>query len=307
MCTTCGCSDGAKTTMIDPVTGEHEHVMPDGTVVRHSHDRGHHSHDHSPDQGDGHHHHGHDHHHHGHDHAARDDGSLRAPAPSHEMIHLEQAVLAKNDTIAAQNRGFFAGRETLALNVMSSPGSGKTTLLVRTLEDLKERYPLQVIEGDQETAADAERIKATGAKVIQINTGTGCHLEADMVARGIEHVKPSAGSILFIENVGNLVCPALFDLGEHARVVLFSITEGEDKPLKYPHMFRTADLVLITKIDLLPHLSFDLALCRENVRKVAPNAGLLEVSSTSGEGLSAWYDWLESRHPVRRVSGEAHG
>ncbi|MEO1482091.1 MAG: hydrogenase nickel incorporation protein HypB [Myxococcota bacterium] len=222
---------------------------------------------------------------------------MRAPSPSRETVELEQAVLAKNDTLAAQNRGFFAGRRTLALNVMSSPGSGKTTLLVRTLQDVKAHYPVQVIEGDQETAADAERIRATGAKVVQINTGTGCHLEADMVARGLEHVDPPEGSLLFIENVGNLVCPALFDLGEAARVVLFSITEGEDKPLKYPHMFRTADLVLITKIDLLPHLTFDLELCKKNVATVAPEAKILEISSTSGDGLAAWYDWVAERHP----------
>lgn len=311
MCVTCGCSDGASTTVLDPETGEHEHVMADGTVVRHRHNHSHgHDHGHRHDHGHDHDHrhdhshdhdHGHSHRHvhvHDHDHGHSHAPSMRAPTPSRETIELEQAVLAKNDTLAAQNRGFFSGRRTLALNVMSSPGSGKTTLLVRTLGDLKERYPVQVIEGDQETAADAERIRATGAKVVQINTGTGCHLEADMVARGLQHVDPPEGSLLFIENVGNLVCPALFDLGEAARVVLFSITEGEDKPLKYPHMFRTADLVLITKIDLLPHLTFDLDQCRANVAAVAPDAKILEISSTSGDGLSHWYDWVEQKHPA---------
>ena len=181
-------------------------------------------------------------------------------------------------------------REVFALNLMSSPGSGKTLLLERTLRELDE--PSAVVEGDQETARDAERLRATGVPVVQVNTGTGCHLEADMVWMGLQTLKPNAGSVVFIENVGNLVCPALFDLGEHKRVVLFSITEGEDKPLKYPHMFKAADLVLITKMDLLPHLDFDLDEAKRAVATIAPDARILEVSTKSGDGLAAWYDWI---------------
>ena len=272
MCTTCGCSEGNVVT-IEGENGEHTHVLPDGTVVSHSHDHDH-DHDHSHDHD---HHHGHEHH----DHAA----------PRVET--LEQKVLAKNDRLAERNRGWFAGRGVLSLNVMSSPGSGKTTLLERTLREVP--GPTSVIEGDQETARDAERLRATGAPVIQVNTGTGCHLEADMVWLGLQKLDPAAGSVLFIENVGNLVCPALFDLGEAARVVLFSVTEGEDKPLKYPHMFKTADLVLLTKVDLLPHLDFDLEEAKRCVAAVAPDAPILMLSAKSGEGLDSWLDWIASR------------
>ncbi|MEM1028742.1 MAG: hydrogenase nickel incorporation protein HypB [Myxococcota bacterium] len=213
---------------------------------------------------------------------------------------LEAKVLAKNDRLAERNRGWFAGRGVFALNVMSSPGSGKTTLLERTLRELGATS--SVVEGDQETDRDAERLRATGVPVVQVNTGTGCHLEADMVWMGLQALQPESDSVVFIENVGNLVCPALFDLGEHRRVVLFSITEGEDKPLKYPHMFRVADLVLITKVDLLPHLDFDLDEARRSVAAVAPEARIVEVSTKSGAGLEAWYAWLrEGREAARAV------
>ena len=178
-----------------------------------------------------------------------------------------------------------------AVNLMSSPGAGKTTLLERTLGQL--RRPAAVLEGDQETVFDAERIRATGARALQINTGKGCHLEADMVWQGLHSLKPEPGSILFIENVGNLVCPALFDLGESARVVLFSVTEGEDKPLKYPHMFRVADLVLVTKVDLVPHLDFDRQRAIDNIAHIRPEAAILEVSSRTGQGMTEWLRWLE--------------
>jgi hydrogenase nickel incorporation protein HypB len=210
--------------------------------------------------------------------------------------HTEQLavkVLQKNDVLAARNRGYLAGREVLAVNVMSSPGSGKTALLERTVKELG--LHTSVLEGDQETSNDADRIRAAGAKAVQINTGKGCHLEADMVWHGLTTLAPPQGSVVFIENVGNLVCPALFDLGEDLRAVLFSVTEGEDKPLKYPFMFRAAELVLITKIDLLPHLDFDLAKALAAVKAVAPHATILQVSSRTGEGLDAWMAWLKKQ------------
>lgn len=206
-------------------------------------------------------------------------------------------ILAKNDKLAERNRGWFAGRGVTAVNLMSSPGSGKTTLLERTLRETQR--PVAVLEGDQETPFDAERIRATGAPVVQINTGKGCHLEASMIWHGLEALKPAADSLLFIENVGNLVCPALFDLGETAKVVVFSVTEGEDKPLKYPHMFRVADLVLINKVDLIPHLDFDEARALDAVRQVNPKARILKVSAKSGEGMDAWYQWLDATSPAR--------
>ncbi len=178
---------------------------------------------------------------------------------------------------------------------MSGPGSGKTTLLVRSIDDLAARMPVAVIEGDQETSVDAERIRATGAAALQVNTGNGCHLDARMIDRALGELAPPPGTVLFIENVGNLVCPAAFDLGESARVVLLSVTEGDDKPLKYPQMFAAADLLLITKIDLAPYVPFDVERCRSAVRRVNPAIDILEVSATSGAGLESWYDWLDHR------------
>ncbi|MEO0603864.1 MAG: hydrogenase nickel incorporation protein HypB [Myxococcota bacterium] len=285
MCTTCGCSDGATTTVINPATGEHSHVMPDGTVVTHSHDHAHgqaHSHDHDHDHA---HDHDHDHaHDHGHSHS-HDHGH------SHGVETLEAQVLAKNDTLAARNREWFSAHRQTALNLMSSPGAGKTTLLVRTLADREGKA--WVIEGDQESTLDADRIQATGAPVVQVNTGTGCHLEADMVWEGLNQLGPPDGSVIFVENVGNLVCPALFDLGETAKVVLFSTTEGEDKPTKYPHMFRAADLVLLTKVDLVPHLDFDVDRALAAVKELNPDAPILQVSAKTGEGMDAWHAWIE--------------
>lgn len=208
---------------------------------------------------------------------------------------LEEQILAKNDHLAGHNRAWLAGRRILAVNMMSSPGSGKTTLLEHTIRGLGPAQPIAVIEGDQETVFDAERIRATGVPVLQINTGAGCHLDASMVAGALHGLDPGPGTLLFIENVGNLICPALFDLGEDGKIVIMSVTEGADKPLKYPHMFRAASLVLLTKIDLLPYVDFDVAAFADYVRQVNPAVQILQLSATHGDGLPAWYGWLRDR------------
>jgi hydrogenase nickel incorporation protein HypB len=212
-------------------------------------------------------------------------------------IELQQKVLAKNDDLAADNRQWLRDHGILAVNLMSSPGSGKTTLLERTTKAMAGKISISVIEGDQETALDAHRIQAAGSRVVQINTGAGCHLDAAMVAGGLRSLDPPSGSVVVIENVGNLVCPALFDLGEEARVVLASVTEGADKPLKYPHMFRQADLVLLNKTDLLPYVDFDVRQYSADLRRAAPAAMLLQLSATTGEGMQGWYNWLRRRLP----------
>jgi hydrogenase nickel incorporation protein HypB len=217
-------------------------------------------------------------------------------------VQLEARLLAKNDAVAAKNRASFAGREILALNLVSSPGAGKTTLLERTIKDLKGELPLFVIEGDQATTNDGERIRAAGAPAVQVNTGTGCHLEADMVAAGLMQLQPSAGSVVMIENVGNLVCPAMFDLGERAKVVILSVTEGEDKPLKYPHMFRAAEVMILNKTDLLPHVDFDVDRAIANAREVNPDISVLRVSAKTGEGLETWYGWLRENRAAARAA-----
>ncbi|OGS90725.1 MAG: hydrogenase accessory protein HypB [Gallionellales bacterium GWA2_60_18] len=208
------------------------------------------------------------------------------------IVRLERDILAKNDSHAAANRRCFAQRGILALNLVSSPGSGKTALLVRTLGMLKGRYPLAVIEGDQQTENDAERIRATGVEAIQINTGKGCHLDAQMVERALQQMTLPQDGMLFIENVGNLVCPAAFDLGEAAKVAVLSVTEGEDKPLKYPDMFRAAELLLLNKCDLLPHLDFDVARAEEYARRVNPAIRIIRISATTGAGMEDWLAWL---------------
>lgn len=271
MCVTCGCSDDAKSTITNLATGEvehndhhtHTHTLPDGTVITHSHD--HHN----------------------------ETSQIHAKIHG-TTISLEQDILAKNNLLAAQNRGWFQGRNILALNLMSSPGAGKTTLLTRTIQDLKHRLPISVIEGDQETANDAQKIQETGCKVVQINTGTGCHLEAAMIARGLQQLNPPLNSVVMIENVGNLVCPALFDLGEQAKVVILSVTEGEDKPIKYPHMFRASEIMILTKVDLLPYVQFDVEKCIEYARQVNPKIQVFQVSATTGIGLEGWYGWLSA-------------
>ena len=213
------------------------------------------------------------------------------------VVPLEQRVLAKNDELAESNRAWLRERGVVAINLMSSPGAGKTTLLERTLRDFT-GAAVGVVEGDQETDFDAARLRAAGCSAVQLNTGTGCHLDAAMVRRGLEELQPPAGSVVFVENVGNLVCPALFDLGEQAGVVIASVPEGEDKPLKYPHMFRAADVVLLNKTDLLPHLAFDVRLFEENARRINPQVRVLPVSALRGSGLDQWYCWLEAQLPV---------
>jgi hydrogenase nickel incorporation protein HypB len=221
-----------------------------------------------------------------------DHAHPHAHDPLPGVVEIETALLAKNDHLAAHNRTWLAERGIVALNLMSSPGSGKTSLLRRTITELAPSRPIAVIEGDQETRIDAERIRGTGAPVVQINTGAGCHLDADMLARGLAELRPPPGALVFIENVGNLVCPALFDLGEAAKVVVVSVTEGEDKPLKYPQMFAVADLVVINKIDLLPYVDVELERLVGHCRSVHPDVGVVPLSVTTGEGMGAWCDWL---------------
>jgi hydrogenase nickel incorporation protein HypB len=265
MCGTCGCSSGAVVTLL----------VPGGA-------------------------HGHDGHVHGSEHALEEEHGhvLHVPAgDTGRTVELQQKVLAKNDNLAKGNRQWLRDRGILAVNLMSSPGAGKTTLLERTTKDLAGAISISVIEGDQETALDAKRIQAAGSRVVQINTGVGCHLDAEMVAQGLRSLDPPTGSIVVIENVGNLVCPALFDLGESGKAVLASVTEGADKPMKYPHMFRQADLVLLNKTDLLPYVDFDLKRYMADLRRVAPDALLLQLSATTGDGIQGWYDWLRRRIP----------
>jgi len=326
MCGHCGCGNKEGATILNLQTGKetamgghsHDHAHADGT----SHSHGQHQHSHSHAHAHAHAHadavsdsHGHDHdkeHHHEHDHVHA-DGTRHSHRRSHDdehhghnddhghqtrsvdaVVELEMRILAKNDALAAKNRAWFAGREILALNLVSSPGAGKTTLLERTIRDLCGELKLYVIEGDQATANDGERIRAAGAPAVQVNTGTGCHLEADMVARGLSQLKPALGSVVMIENVGNLVCPAMFDLGERAKVVILSVTEGEDKPLKYPHMFRAAEIMILNKTDLLPHVDFDVSRAVANAREVNPDIRVFQVSARSGDGLQSWYGWLRS-------------
>ncbi len=272
MCTVCGCGEGE--TRIEG--HEHEH----GHQHHHAHDHGHdHEHDLHHDQ-------------HIHDYG---QGPAHAHAPGlsqARMVRIEENILGKNNEYATANRRWFAERGVLALNLVSSPGSGKTTLLTYTIDDLKEELKLSVLEGDQQTTNDADRIRGTGVKALQINTGKGCHLDAHMVGHALETLQPEEGSVLFIENVGNLVCPAAFDLGEAHKVAILSVTEGEDKPIKYPDLFHAADIMLLNKIDLLPYVQFDVDKCIEYARRVNPGIKVLRVSATSGEGMESWYRWI---------------
>ncbi|NOT46709.1 MAG: hydrogenase nickel incorporation protein HypB [Acidobacteria bacterium] len=289
MCVTCGCSDKDQIAITNPKTGDQKFI---------SHNEAHalgHSHTHGEEHADTpvRHEHLHAHHEH-HSQAVSDSGSAAVMARSHNRtIELEKEILGKNQLIAERNREWLTAKGILALNLVSSPGSGKTTLLEQTVLALKDEFEISVTEGDQETIHDAERIRATGGKALQINTGTGCHLEAEMLERGIKSLDPASNSLLFIENVGNLVCPALFDLGERAKVAILSVTEGEDKPLKYPHMFRACELMILNKIDLLPFVRFDVEKCVDYARQVNPEISVIRLSATTGEGCVDWYRWLE--------------
>ena len=273
MCTVCGCGDGE--------------VKSDGKG--HSHHHHHHDHDHN-----------HDHHHFGHGPAG-----VEVPGMSQErLIEIETDILSKNDRFAAANRDVLAAAEVLALNFVSSPGSGKNTLLCRTIEALGDQQ-MAVIEGDQQTENDADRIRATGVRAIQVNTGKGCHLDGHMVGHAMEHLELAQGSILFIENVGNLVCPAAFDLGEDCKVAILSVTEGEDKPLKYPDMFTAARVAILNKLDLAPYCDVDLDLYEENLRRVNPGIEVLRLSARTGEGMEEWCAWLKSNLAAKNLRGAA--
>lgn len=264
MCSTCGCGQPDDMVKIT-VPGEEE----------------------IDNQGNHHHHHDHLHSHdHQHDHDHQSES---------REVKLEQDILYQNNLLAERNRGFFMAKNIMAINLVSSPGSGKTTLLERTVRLLDSSLSLAIIEGDQQTSHDADRIAATGAKVVQINTGKGCHLDAHMVLHAIEKLQPGENSILFIENVGNLVCPSLFDLGEKWRIVIMSVTEGDDKPIKYPDMFHTSQICVINKTDLLPYVDFDLEKAKDYARKVNPGIIFLEVSATKGDGMDDWIGWIRNQ------------
>ena len=279
MCSTCGCSSNENgITLTKMGENRHTHHHHDGHTHSHEH---HHEHEHEHNHDLEHHHHDHNHgHHHHHD---------------VNIVELEKDILHQNQLGAERNRGFFEALNIFAMNLVSSPGSGKTSLLEKTITDLKGEIEFSVIEGDQQTTNDAARIHALNVPVLQINTGKGCHLDSEMIAKSLKELKPKQNSILMIENVGNLVCPAMFDLGENQRVVIISTTEGEDKPLKYPDMFYSSNICIINKIDLLPYLKFDVEKLKENTKKVNPNIQFFEVSATSGEGMEAWYEFLRSK------------
>jgi hydrogenase nickel incorporation protein HypB len=308
MCMTCGCGTGEV--HVEGADHAHAHTHPDGTTHGHGHDHAHGAHDHFHGAAHEHTHthadgttHSHAHeqpHEHPHEqgagHLHYGTGAAGASAPGMtqaRMVQIERDILSKNDGIAQRNRAALAQRGIFALNLVSSPGSGKTTLLVRTIEALAGRLPVAVIEGDQQTTFDADRIRATGAPAIQINTGKGCHLDASMVGTAIDRLELAEDSVLMVENVGNLVCPAGFDLGEAHKVVVLSVTEGEDKPLKYPDMFHAASLMLLNKVDLLPHLNFDVERCLANARRVNPAIEIVQVSATTGQGMDGWLAWIE--------------
>ncbi|MEO8675368.1 MAG: hydrogenase nickel incorporation protein HypB [Casimicrobiaceae bacterium] len=287
MCTTCGCGHGE--TRIDNVPAGaraspgHEHTAMHAHGDAHDHGHGHadgtwHRHDADAHRAI----------------AGGAFGAVHAAGTSPErIVQIERDILSRNNALAAANRRAFEDRGVFALNLVSSPGSGKTTLLVKTIEALQGRLPVAVIEGDQQTSLDADRIRATGAAAVQINTGKGCHLDAQMVGQALRSLEITDDSVLLIENVGNLVCPAAFDLGEAHKVVILSVTEGDDKPLKYPDMFHAADLLIVNKIDLLPYVAFDVHQAIEYARRVRPGLEVLCVSATTGENFQAWLAWLE--------------
>jgi len=261
MCDTCGCGEGTTTIQTPAEAREHAHQHEHGIAHAHSDE---HDHEHSNHQ---------------HSHTT--------------TIEVETDVLKQNNLLAERNRGFFQAREVFALNLVSSPGSGKTTLLEKSVEALKDEKQLAVVEGDQQSMQDADRIEQLGIDVVQVNTGKGCHLDASMVNNAVQKLNLQQQSLLFIENVGNLVCPSLFDLGEHHKVVIISVTEGDDKPMKYPTMFAASDICIINKIDLLPYVDFDVERCKDFARQVNPNLEFFELSARTGEGMESWLKWLK--------------
>ena len=266
MCATCGCGDGDRRIETLPHRHDHDHAHAHGHMHTHA------------------------------------DGTTHTHAEGHDgarLVSVERDLLARNNAIAEENRRRFQAKRTLALNLVSSPGSGKTALLVETLRRIGQKYPVAVVEGDQETSADADRIRATGAPAIQINTGKGCHLDADLIRGALTRLGAPPNGILFIENVGNLVCPAGFDLGEAQKVVIVSVTEGEDKPLKYSGMFAAAGLMVVTKTDLLPHLDFDVEALIDNARRVHPGIAVLKLSAKSGDGMERWLQWRDAARALR--------
>lgn len=305
MCQECGCGLPTGQTNIKGVQQhghEHPHAHEHEHLHEHTHEHGH-DHDHEHDHGHTHphpHSHPHSHEHsHSHDEAGHTHEDLN-PVEQRRVVEVRQAILEKNDRLAERNRGFFRGRGLLVLNVLSSPGSGKTTFIQKTLESLKGKLKAGVIVGDLATDNDAQRLKATGAPVVQITTGTVCHLEAEMVARSLDHIDLTGLELLIIENVGNLVCPASYDLGEDLRVVLLSVTEGEDKPLKYPPMFQSAQVAVISKIDLAEACGYSREAAVQNLQRMTPGAKIFELSAKTGKGMDAWQEYLLQTHAARK-------
>ena len=289
MCDTCGCGNPDEFKIHDHNhehahghPHDHEHTHEDGH--RHTHSHGHEGHDHIHDHDHDHDHdHGHDH---PHEHAQK------------KVISLNMDILSENNRMAERNRGWFEAKHVLCLNLVSSPGSGKTTILEKTIQSLVSTQKLFVIEGDQQTTRDADRIEKSGAPAIQINTGSGCHLDAKMIQLALKKLEVSDHAILFIENVGNLVCPAMFDLGEQKRVVVISVTEGDDKPMKYPYMFQSSNLCIINKTDLLPYVDFKVETAMAYARQLNPDLEFILMSAKTGEGMAEWFDWLRQTLPV---------
>ena len=280
MCSTCGCGQPDEKFTIrtpgeyisEPEKYHHDHEH------KHGHDHHHHDHEHGTN--------GHHHHHHEHSH-------------SHERrLEVEQDILQKNNLLAERNRGYFEAKGIYVFNLVSSPGSGKTALLEKTIRDLSGELNISIIEGDQQTMNDANRIKSAGAPVIQVNTGLGCHLDAEMINQAVKKLNPKDNSVLFIENVGNLVCPSMFDLGEQKRVVIMSVTEGDDKPIKYPTMFQSSQLCIINKVDLAPYVDFDVAKARDYAMQVNHHLEIIELSVKTGEGMEQWYEWIKRERRV---------
>ncbi|MBI4946916.1 MAG: hydrogenase nickel incorporation protein HypB [Bacteroidetes bacterium] len=281
MCDTCGCGEPGNEVTIRKPGEDHDHSHEHDDKKHHHQHKHSHSHKDHPHTHDHDHHHDHenDHHHH-HEHGAK--------------IVLEQNIMQKNDLLAERNRGYFEAKNIFTLNLVSSPGSGKTSLLEKTIRNLKNDLKFYIIEGDQQTMNDANRIEAAGAPVVQINTGNGCHLDADMINKAVKKLDVADNSVLIIENVGNLVCPSLFDLGETHRIVIISVTEGEDKPAKYPTMFQSSDICIINKTDLLPYVDFNVEKAKEYALRVNRNLKFFELSAKTEEGMDKWYEWLKA-------------